>query len=50
VAGVIGALSKVRIGKDAVSSIVSRLEGQQRDWRERPLGEKAYPYFYLDAT
>jgi putative transposase len=50
VAGVTDALSKVRIGKDAVSRITSRLEGQPRDWRQRPLGEKAYPYLYLDAT
>jgi transposase-like protein len=50
IAGVTEALSKVRIGKDAVSRIASRLEEQQREWRERPLGEKAYPYLYLDAT
>jgi transposase-like protein len=50
IAGVTDALSKVRIGKDAVSRIASRLEEQQKEWRERPLGEKAYPYLYLDAT
>ncbi len=50
IAGVTEALSRVRVGKDAVSRIASRLEGQQRDWRERSLGEKAYPYLYLDAT
>jgi transposase-like protein len=50
IAGVTEALSQVRVGKDAVSRITSRLEGQQRDWRERPLEEKAYPYLYLDAT
>ena len=50
IAGVTDALSKVRIGKDAVSRIAGRLEGEQRAWRERPLGEKAYPYLYLDAT
>jgi transposase-like protein len=50
IAGVMEALSQVRVGKDAVSRITSRLEGQQRDWRERPLEEKAYPYLYLDAT
>jgi putative transposase len=44
------ALSKVRVGKDAVSRIASRLEEQQKEWRERSLGEKAYPYLYLDAT
>jgi transposase-like protein len=50
IAGVTEALSKVRVGKDAVSRIAGRLEGEQRAWRERPLGEKAYPYLYLDAT
>src|SRR5215218_5740639 len=50
VAGITDALSKVRVGKDAVSRIASRLEGQQREWRERSLEEKEYPYLYLDAT
>ena len=50
IAGVTDALSKVRIGKDAVSRIASRLEEQQKEWRERPLEEKDYPYLYLDAT
>jgi putative transposase len=50
VAGITDALSRVRVGKDAVSRIASRLEGQQREWRERSLEEKAYPYLYLDAT
>ena len=50
VAGITDALSKVRIGKDAVSRIASRLEGQQRDWRKRSLEEKRYPYLYLEAT
>jgi putative transposase len=50
IAGVTDALSRVRIGKDAVSRIASRLEEEQRDWRERPLEEKEYPYLYLDAT
>jgi putative transposase len=49
IAGITDALSKVKIGKDAVSRISKRLEGEQRVWRERPL-EKAYPYLYLDAT
>jgi len=49
IAGITEALSKVKIGKDAVSRISKRLEGEQRAWRERPL-EKAYPYLYLDAT
>ena len=50
IAGVTDALSKVRIGKDAVSRITSRLEEQQKEWRERSLEEKEYPYLYLDAT
>jgi putative transposase len=49
IAGITDALSKVKIGKDAVSRISKRLEGEQRAWRERPL-KKAYPYLYLDAT
>ena len=27
-----------------------RLEEQQKEWRERSLEEKEYPYLYLDAT
>ena len=50
IAGVTDALSRVRIGKDAVSRIARRLEEQQREWRERSLEEKQYPYLYLDAT
>lgn len=50
IADVTDSLSRVRIGKDAVSRIASRLEEQQKEWRERPLGEKEYPYLYLDAT
>jgi putative transposase len=50
IAGVTDALSKVRIGKDAVSRIARRLEGEQKEWRERSLEEKQYPYLYLDAT
>ncbi len=50
IAGVTDALSKVRVGKDAVSRIASRLEEQQKEWRERSLEEKEYPYLYLDAT
>src|SRR5215217_4457041 len=37
IAGVTEALSRVRIGKDAVSRIASRLEEEQKAWRERPL-------------
>jgi putative transposase len=50
IAGVTDALSKVRIGKDAVSRIASRLEEQQNEWCERSLEDKEYPYLYLDAT
>jgi putative transposase len=50
IAGVTDALSRVRVGKDAVSRIARRLEEEQREWRERPLQEKSYPYLYLDAT
>lgn len=50
IAGITEALSKVKVGKDAVSRIARRLEQEQREWRERPLAEKTYPYLYLDAT
>jgi len=40
----------VKVGKDAVSRIARRLEEEQREWQERSLEEKAYPYLYLDAT
>ena len=50
IAGVTEALSRVKVGKDAVSRIARRLQEQQREWRERSLKEKGYPYLYLDAT
>ena len=50
IAGITDALSRVKIGKDVVSRIASRLEEQQKAWRERSLKEKGYPYLYLDAT
>ena len=50
IAGVTEALSKVKVGKDAVSRIACRLEEEQKEWRERTLEEKEYPYLYLDAT
>jgi putative transposase len=50
IADVTDALSQVRIGKDAVSRIASRLEEQQKEWRGHSLEEKSYPYLYLDAT
>ena len=49
IAGVTDALSKVRIGKDTVSRIASRLQEEQREWRERSLEEKGYPYPFPDA-
>ncbi|HEV3477729.1 MAG TPA: IS256 family transposase [Rubrobacteraceae bacterium] len=49
VAGITDALSKVKVGKDAVSRISARLEEEQKEWRERSLKEKGYPYLYLDA-
>ena len=42
IAGVTEALSRVKVGKDAVSRIARRLEDQQREWRERSLEEKSY--------
>jgi putative transposase len=50
IAGVTEALSRVKIGKDIVSRIATRLEEEQKEWRERSLEEKSYPYLYLDAT
>jgi putative transposase len=50
ISGVTEALSKVRVCKDAVSRIASRLQEQQKEWWERSLEEKDYPYLYLDAT
>ncbi len=44
-------MSKVRIGKkDAVSRIASRLEEEQRAWRQRPLKKDYSLPLYLDAT
>jgi putative transposase len=50
IAGVTEALSRVKVGKDAVSRIARRLEEEHREWRERSLEENEYPYLYLDAT
>ncbi len=38
------------VGKDAVSRIVRRLKGEQRECRERSRDETSYPYLYLDAS
>lgn len=48
VAQVTQALSRVKVGKDAVSRIASKLEDELRVWRERKL-EQCHPYLYLDA-
>jgi putative transposase len=50
IAGVTDALSRVKVGKDAVSRIARRPEEEQKAWRERSLAEKTYPYLYLDAA
>src|SRR3712207_6337443 len=50
VAGGTEALSRVKVGKDAVSRTARRLEEEHKECRERPLEEKACPYLYLDAT
>jgi putative transposase len=50
IAGVTDALSRVKGGKDAVSCIVSRLQEEQRDRRERSMEVKTYAYLFLDAT
>jgi len=46
VAAITQGLSRVRIGKDAVSRIAQRLEEELSAWRGRPL-ELSYPYLYL---
>ena len=48
--GVSEELSRVKMGKDTVSRIDSRLQEEQQEWRERSLEENDYPYLYLDAT
>jgi putative transposase len=49
VAAITDALSGVRVGKDAVSRIASRLDDELREWRARPL-TLSYVYLYLDAV
>jgi putative transposase len=44
IAGITDALSRVKVGKDAVRRIAGRLEEEQQAWRERSLEEKTYPY------
>ena len=38
------------ISKSEVSRICAQLDGEVAAWRERPLGEQAFPYLFLDAT
>ena len=41
IAGVTDVLSRVKVGKDALSRIASRLEEEQKkSWRERPLRKR----------
>jgi putative transposase len=47
IAGVTEALSRAKVGKDAVSRVARRLEKGQKGWRGRPSKGKAYPYLYL---
>ena len=49
VEAIVGELSKVKIGKDSVSRIASRLEEELNYWRSRPL-ERRYPYLWLDGS
>ncbi|MDT7944661.1 MAG: IS256 family transposase [Dehalococcoidia bacterium] len=49
VAEITRALSRVKVGKDAVSRIARRLQEELALWRGRRL-ERAYPYLFLDAT
>jgi transposase-like protein/DNA-binding SARP family transcriptional activator len=50
IAGVTDALKKVRISKNVVSRVTSRLEEQQKAWRKRSLKVRGYPYLYLDTA
>jgi transposase-like protein len=49
VEAITGKLSGVKLSKDAVSRIASRLDERLSEWRSRRL-DKAYSYLYLDAT
>jgi putative transposase len=49
VSAITDAVSGVRVGKDAVSRIASRLDDELREWRARPL-TLPYIYLYLDAV
>jgi transposase-like protein len=41
--GVSEELSHMKVGKDTASRIASRLQEEQREWRERSLEEKETP-------
>jgi putative transposase len=49
VSAITDALSGVRVGKDAVSRIASRLDSELQEWRARPL-TLAYAYLYMDSV
>jgi transposase-like protein len=48
VAAITEGLTKVKVGKDAVSRIAKRLGDELEAWRQTPL-TLGYPYVYLDA-
>ena len=50
IAGVTEALSRVKVGKDAVSRIARRLEERAEGVAGAIFGGEGYPYLYLDAT
>jgi transposase-like protein len=43
------ALCGMSFSKSLVSSLASTLDAELRAWRSRSLGEKAYPYLFVDA-
>lgn len=48
VAAITEGLTRVKVGKDAVSRIAGRLSDELEAWRQTPL-TVAYPYVYVDA-
>ncbi|MEJ2667239.1 MAG: transposase, partial [Deinococcales bacterium] len=44
------ALCGTSLSRSAVSSLVSTLDADLAAWRERPLGEVAYPFVLVDAS
>jgi transposase-like protein len=49
VAAITEALCGASFSKSQVSALTSRLDAELAAWRERPLGEHAYPYLMVDA-